>query len=57
MYTPKSGQSKRLLKSRHKNTQLPITLSEETMGLQLMCHALTNPLSSQFQTEIGLDGR
>ena len=32
-------------------------LSEETMWLQLMCCTLTNPLSSQFWTEIGLDGR
>ena len=29
-----------------------ISLSEETMQPQLMCCALSNPLSSQFQTEV-----
>ena len=30
-------------------------LSEETMWLQLMCCALPNPLSSQFQMGVGLE--
>ena len=33
-----------------------ISLSEETMRPQLMCCALSNPSSSQFQTEVGVSG-
>ena len=34
-----------------------LSLSEETMQLQLMCCAHPNPLSSQFWMGIGLDRR
>ena len=33
-----------------------ISLLEETMWPQLMCCALSNPLSSQFRAEVGMSG-
>ena len=50
-------QSNGLLMSGHEymESQL-ISLSEETMWPQLMCCALSNPLSSQFRMEVGVSG-
>ena len=49
------GQSNGLLMSGRGYTESQlISLSDETMRPQLMCCALSDPSSSQFQTEVGV---
>src|ERR1700736_6981775 len=51
------GRSNGLSMSRRGYTESQlISLSEETMRPQLMCCALSNLLSSQFRTEVGVSG-